>query len=357
MPPPTALLDNDFTILAQALLRSAYLETNDVSSGVAPILLFAVNALLKVNQASLFRLSPQSVHLSIEDLALPAATINDPGSNTQIPMPGLMRDILRKSGATHSIEQFPSNALLLHDGIHASAFGRMNYIYRAKGVRIYLFDNDSIGVFSVYCTIDEHGFQLANEEIDTIALGPELPPESIQQLFTYVGLTNTQRQTESLIQMLCGLNTPFEPHYFIEYVFPPPDVQRLSVFSQQMRRLLWECVTKDIQACAAKGKGLNEQTKHSLDLLSRLDIAAPAGILLDLVVRLASSGTAVPELSTIVTLLSELRDHVIPVTEKRLADQIRSLRPDVVELKPNVAGIGVNVSEAIRRVAEWLNKT
>jgi hypothetical protein len=345
---------SSFELLLRALLKNAFREANNTASGVEPILLSGFHGFLCANAAPLFQNIPETVSVTIDELRVSDAEIKIPNWDASVPLPGLIKELLQRDRNIGTIKLFDEPGLLIDDGLHASGFGTMKFIYRAKGMRTFWFKSGIIRTFSVYCTIDENGFELSYEKIDELRISPDTPTKDVKQCFRYFHpRNNTKTDSEIFLDALCCLNKPFDPAYFIEYLFPPPDVRILSDFSQHCRVALWKCVLDDIRASAAKGSPLNESTKYCLDILSRIEVAAPSGELIDLILTFLRNGATASDLQAVVAVIADLRDRVVPDSEKRLSDQIDALRPEVVELKPNIAGIGINFGELLRRIQDW----
>lgn len=138
----------------------------------------------------------------------------------------------------YQIVVFPHLALVLKEDIYGSAFGKFNYIYRAKGIRIFWFDSGSIEYRTVYSTIDEDGFLYSTEEVDE---------RNIFEDNDFEDLINTPLEDafgtgEILISNLIGIKENFTRDYVIEYLLYPRDVDRLSSFSIQLREQIWDAI-------------------------------------------------------------------------------------------------------------------
>ena len=137
---------------------------------------------------------------------------------------GLFKDLASDHGKLNEdgIELFETKGILIHNGIYGSAFGRMSYIYRSKGMRIYLFEDGELKVFCTYCTIDHHGFNFANEEVDSNKIENVKTIDDVLDLLQYTFKEEENRGNINcsikLLRILSTLNSEFIKDYFIEYL-------------------------------------------------------------------------------------------------------------------------------------------
>ncbi len=144
------------------------------------------------------------------------------------------------------VKLFPKNGFILKDGIYGSAFGRFNYIYRSKGIRIYWFESGDIEYRAVYATINEYGFQYAAEEVDGCNIFDDLDLSDI----SCSPLEEAFGTGEILISNLVKIKEDFIRDYPIEYLLYPPDVDKLSSFSIQVREQIWDAIIELIKELA-----------------------------------------------------------------------------------------------------------
>lgn len=159
-----------------------------------------------------------------------------------------------------NIELFQNQGFILKDDIYGSAFGRFNYIYRAKGTRIFWFSNGLIKYASAYSTIDENGFNYSVEEVDECNIFMDIDINEI----TGTPLNEAFGNGETLISNLVNIKADFTRDYALEYLLYPPDVMRLSNFSIQLREQIWDAIVDMIKEVAI------EYNKEKVDLLSYL---------------------------------------------------------------------------------------
>lgn len=258
---------------------------------------------------------------------------------------GLSKDIATNFG-THVdeiIEYFDDEALLIHDGITASAFGRMSYIYRSKGTRLYLLSSGELIILTPYSYIDHHGFQLKNEI--SISYGADYMNLSIDEVKDFISHTSeepTEKDTNQfvcgeLIKILCSIKEKFYKDFYLEYLLTPPDVDKLSKFSQNNKIILWDICLSD----SFKQKwGVNFQ-HLSMNILSSIGIPPSSG---QLVNYIKSSESNEATLSDILNKLNELSENVVDAKKTEIVD--------CFDLKPNFFGIGINFNEVYKRIKE-----
>ncbi|WP_337163900.1 hypothetical protein [Vibrio fluvialis] len=246
------------------------------------------------------------------------------------------------------ITYFQEPATLVYDGIKASAFGRMNYIYRTKGVRLYLTKSGILDVLTPYCTIDDDGFQLHNEVWDSY--GPdfnEMTVDDVRRLIHFTSEDYNIRDPKQfvcgeLIKMLCSVKQSFIRDYFLEYLITPPDVDRLSEFSVEVRSTLWSiCLSESFR------EKWGEEVQHTaMNILSSQGVSPTTGQVVEF---LKASQSKENTLEQILSKLDEIQDHMSVDNQN---DDI-----DLFELKPNICGIGININELYKRARESAKKT
>lgn len=219
-----------------------------------------------------------------------------------------------------SVEFFEGRAVLIYDGLHASAFGHMRYIYRAKGIRMYLFQDGRIIIVSPYCTIDAEGFHYTNEVIDEFNWKETIGAGDLAQLFAYV---DHEREfgprkpgdSRKIIRMLCNVKCTFKKAYFLEYLVTPPDVDSLSAFSLRMRHSLWSaCFSEEFRT----ERGRLAQNA-CMNVLSEEQVAPSAGQIAYFINAVAGEGG----LAEIQTRLSQITAHIVEPHPSPINRQVR----------------------------------
>ena len=229
--------DTLFKLLNAAILKS--LEKNNELDLVS----FNRTMNLLINEEHLFEDIPKSINRDLERFKEIENTAGSPV--------GLLKDIATSNGKYEidSIKLYPEKGILLYDKIHGSAFGRMSYIYKSKGTRLFLFKDLKIDVVSTYCTIDHHGFNLANESYFTEVpdFTNETDIENVHEIFNYIDV-NTKNLPLEMLKLITHIKEPFSKDYYIEYLLFPPDVDKISSFSLKVQEILWDiCFDADFQ--------------------------------------------------------------------------------------------------------------
>jgi len=218
---------------------------------------------------------------------------------------GLVTNINREQypeNKKDQVELFPHRGFILKDGIYGSAFGRFNYIYRAKGIRIFWFESGLIEYRAVYSTIDEAGFSYIAEELDSCNfLDGELED-----------LENTVLQEafgtgEILISNLIGIKENFNRDYPIEYLLYPRDVDRLSSFSIQLREQIWDAI---------------------IDLIKEIAINTneDKGSLLNYLINFIKGQNIQPEAYHVISLFDFYRENQIIIDQKEFQELLAIVR-------------------------------
>lgn len=285
-----------------------------------------------------FQEIPDEIFISIEDLK--SNNINDIEAAINSG-----KKYLNKN--EQKIRYIKSQGVLLYDGIHASAFGRMNYIYRSKGLRLYLLENGDILLLTPYCTIDDDGFQL-KQEIDIRLNINDI--KSIEDIRNLMFLTKKDfndknekiQYVQEIIKILCNIKDVFHKDYFLEYLITPPDVDKISKFSKKIKIKFWDiCLSTEFQS--NWGVDIQNQAMH---ILSKLEIQ-PSSTQLLKYVQLVSSEDNFPKL---MEELKRLENNIIDKIEESNQD-------DIFDFKPNISGIGINGNEAIKRISRMIKKS
>lgn len=246
------------------------------------------------------------------------------------------------SPRTRSMEEFhPSKAVLLFDGLTGAAFGRKSYIYKSKGLRVYLFESGEVCTLTPRCMIDEHGFSLSNELWDApydFGVHTLRTAEPVADLFEMISDNFPAFLPEpqigiGLIKMISNLRRPFIIDYCLEYVIVPPDVDILSDFSHEARCGLWEvCLSSGFERevgheghtraiALLMEAGISPQPEQILDYLRRVGGLSSSEVLLQRMDELQDA-----LLGRIDQLKDDLSD---PLFWKRLGRKQRQLLSDV----------------------------
>ena len=125
--------------------------------------------------------------------------------------------------------------------------------------------------------------------------------------------------------MITGIKEQFNRHFFLEYVLNPPDVDKLSQFSIDIKYKLW-------QVCLAnkfKEKWGEEIQENAMSFLAYLHISPSPLQVLEYVKN-----------STKRDRINEVLDRI-----ELLENNLLNKREDVFEFKPNISGIGINFNE------------
>ena len=267
---------------------------------------------------------------------------------------GLEKDLATNFGkdTEKTITYYGHKGVLIHDGLCAAAFGQMSYIYRSKGIRVYLFANKELKVVTPYCYIDHRGFQLDNEswDFDDWSVSGLNNPESLRKFFNiFTGNFNDHDKQQficlELIRILCNIKMPFQKSYFLEYLLTPPDVDKLSDFSFEVRKMLWDiCLSQDF--VQRWGKGIQNT---SMNILSTIGIGPSTSQLIAYIHQKDGSNF---KIDLLLERLNQIETNIVTTVKESTASDIS----DILELKPNIGGIGINGNEIYARLKEWWNK-
>lgn len=203
---------------------------------------------------------------------------------------GLAKDIYTHHGKKNEdmISFYKQKGILIHEGLHGSAFGRMSYIYRSKGTRIYLLDDMTIDVVTPYCTVDHHGFLLQNESyFSNPCKLEEITTTDYPEIFSFFHSENEESDSKqklgniplNMLQLLSHIKEPFKKDYVLEYLLLPPDVDKISNFSQKIQSALWDiCLSQSFRS--DYGKLLADK---AISLLLSIDVLPNPILLLNFI--------------------------------------------------------------------------
>jgi hypothetical protein len=276
--------------------------------------LFLIHQALAHRAESVFEDLARHVSIPYEDLR------NDPhGGN---PFTGLART-LRVDGAeiaSKYLEYFSEPVFILHDGIHASAFGHGSYIYRSKGMRIVWLRNGFIEVYSVNASIGDDRFDLTYEMVDSMTLGGD------EEIPIHRYATEPEFRSEpdySLlapayfwISKLARINGPYPRAYALEHLITPPDVQRLSAFSLLVRNEIWSCILAAAQDVAyGRSDERREVVRFAVRFMAKICVEPPTTQIIAFVEQALRAATSAQS-SEMLSLLHEIREQTSQIQQR-----------------------------------------
>lgn len=308
----------------EILLISAVLETTKCDFDITTSSFEAAISIL-LKEKTIYEDVPARIIISSEEFQK-----SDTGAVTT----GLTKDLISNFGKSSNREltYFKNKGVLLYEGSHASAFGKMSYIYRTKGIRLYLLENKDLMVVTPYCYIDHRGFELVQENVYSENFQDLKTAESIKDVMIHTNRNVDEKfeLNKQLILSLTSIKKKFKRAFYLEYLLAPPDVDELSEFSIKVKKNLWDiCLSKSFQI----NWGINMQ-ENAINYLSKIGISPSTGQLLKFIK--SNSGP-----SDIKLVLER-----IDLLERNLSNQ----KQDIFEFKPNISGIGINANEIYRRL-------
>lgn len=264
---------------------------------------------------------PLSIHVSCEALS------KTEGKDA---ITGLQKDLNSNFGKSvdKSIEMFESKGVLLYDDIYASAFGEMSYIYRSKGLRVYFLENHKFLIVTPYCYIDHNGFSLQQGVVDILDIKSHNLEETISDLQKYMTKTS-EPFNKQLIRMLISIKKNFKKKFYLEYLFSPPDTNYISDFSEQIKEYIWQIALSD----SFKNSWSEQVQENGMSYLLQLGIQPTNELIIDYI---KNGGSNQEE------LLSRINNIELLLERKG----------SIIDLKPNIWGIGINVNEIFSRFKE-----
>lgn len=276
----TSLPDDVLTggLLSRLLTDTWLQERQGQRRSLANRELVSMHQIMTDKASSLFDRVPESVAVPSEEFR-----VNHPDGREAVT--GLERDWL-SSGSDmeeRNIRFFGSPGFIFYDGVHASAFGRFKYVYRAKGVRIIWTADGVLRLCTIHATLDHHGFYLAHEEFDAYEISEERPGGTPTDISGWAGDPEGDEDFINggdvyfWMKQLANINQPYSRDYFIEYLVNPPDVQELSNFSVEIRRSLWQSIFRFAAQSLAAGftSEEHELLNFALRFMERIKVEPP----------------------------------------------------------------------------------
>lgn len=222
------------------------------------------------------------------------------------------------------ISSYPQKGIILYDGIYGAAFGRMNYFYKSKGTRIFLFKDKSIDIVSTYCTINEDGFNLSNESIDTYKVLNDI--ESCSSILQYMDIAERNIPLQ-MIKFITHIKQPFIVDYYIEYLLLPPDVNKISTYSLKAQSSLWNIC---LSAKFKKEWGA-KIVNTAINLLISIELLPPSIELLNFI-----KNSAVINVAELMGTIDYLKESIDKQNESLLSTINLGIGSLGVGLNPNV---------------------
>lgn len=244
---------------------------------------------------------------------------------------------------------------VLDENIYA-ANGRFNYIYRAKGNRTIWFENGVIKEYSVYCTIDDNGFCFSLVELDCL----DCSSSEAEQFWKedYDSPIYKLKHIEYILKRLLNINKAYMKDYYIEYLMNPPDVAVLSEFSNKLRLEIWESIFNLGKRAINGNEDERSLFKYCIEFMARIDIDVDSKSLIDFFADIIKYKENKDNLNIewIIETVEKIGKKIDKNTDK-LSSKIEELsKEDIIELKPGMGGISLNLNEVGRRVKKKIKK-
>ncbi|SDP77438.1 hypothetical protein [Clostridium gasigenes] len=257
------------------------------------------------------------------------------------------------------IDFFDVPGFILDDGIYASAFGQFNYIYRAKGIRSIWFKNGIINECTIHSSIDENGFNLNYEEIEGVDLynSKDFFDENINQ--EYETTCDKYKDPSFILNKLLNINKYYYKSYYLEYLIDPPDVQILSDYSLELRKEIWNSIL-ELGKRVIRDKKNDELDffKFCIDFMRIVNNDIQVEQVIDFFTYIIENKSNI-DLNLALNLLKELKSS--DEEKISLMNEINSKidsnnKSDILEVKPNIWGIGINFNEVFERIRILVRK-
>ncbi len=262
-----------------------------------------------------------------------------------------------------NVEFYHDKGFILDDGISAAAGGSFKYIYRAKGMRTLWFENGIILECTIYSTLDGDGFQMYHQEIDGIDF---LNPETSYDFFDdeehikYGSPCHNYRQPLYVISKLLNIKKAYNTAYYIEYLLDPPDVQIISDFSIRLKKDIWSAVLN--LGIDSIYNNVNPEYKNlfkfCIGFMDAINQDVDTEAMINFCNQIISEDN-----STNRGQLQMILDEIRYGKEERnewmnkygnMIVKIADKKEDIIDIKPNFAGIGLNLNPVCKKIKNFL---
>ncbi|MDV4151430.1 hypothetical protein R0131_11310 [Clostridium sp. AL.422] len=254
-----------------------------------------------------------------------------------------------------NIDYIEHSGFILDENIYA-ANGRFNYIYRAKGNRTIWFENGVIKEYSVYCTIDNNGFYFSLEELDCLNFSSSEAEQFLKK--DYDSPIYKLKHIEYILKRLMNINKVYMKDYYIEYLMNPPDVAVLSEFSKKLRLEIWESIFSLGKRAINGNEDERNLFKYCIELMASIDIDVDSKSLIDFFADIIKYNGNKYNLNIewIIETMETIGNKMDKNTDKLSRKMEELSKGDIIELKPGIGGISLNLNEVGRRVKKKIKK-
>lgn len=243
------------------------------------------------------------------------------------------------------IKPIKSLGIVLDEDIYAG-WGRFQYIYRCKGNRSIWFKDGIIKEYSVYCTIDQHGFQFSLSELDSLDILSNEAKEVFDGQVYYEMPIYKLKDVEYILERLFNINKAYIKDYYLEYLIDPPDVDILSKFSLNLREEVWDSILELGKKAIDGSDDEKSLFKYCIEFMTKIGIDIESRSLIDIFSYIIKSKKNDTDINWMIECLKKLSEKADE--NNRKIDE--SSKEDIIELKPGIGGISLNLNEIYKRL-------
>lgn len=262
-----------------------------------------------------------------------------------------------------NIEFYHEKGFILDDGISAAAGGSFKYIYRAKGMRTLWFENGIVLECTIYSTLDGEGFQMYHQELDGIDfLNPDTSYDFFddEEYIKYGSPCHNYRQPLYIISKLLNIKKSYNTAYYIEYLLDPPDVQFISDFSIKLKKDIWSAILNlGIESIYHNtNPEYKDLFKFCIGFMDAINQNVDTESIMNFCNRIISEANATNK-ENLQVIFNELRydnkkQEEWMIKYGHIIENIADKKEDVIDIKPNFAGIGVNLNPVLKKFKEYI---
>ncbi|GKU24310.1 hypothetical protein [Clostridium folliculivorans] len=250
------------------------------------------------------------------------------------------------------IKPINCQGIVLDEDIYAG-WGRFNYIYRCKGNRSIWFKDGMIEEYSVYCTIDQNGFQFSLSDLCSLDLFSEEAEEVFSGEFNYDMPIYKLKYVEYTLKRLFYINKAYMKDYYLEYLMDPPDVNILSEFSLKLREEVWDSILELGKRAVDGSDDEKSLFKYCIELMAKVGLDIESRSLIEIFSYIMKSNKNGADITWMIDFLKNVGEKV-DENNRKIDENNRKIdennKEDIIELKPGIGGVNLNLNEIYKRL-------
>jgi len=147
-------------------------------------------------------------------------------------------DMLSENAVVKST-YFDGKGVLIYDRTDSVTAGKKSYIYRSRGIRMFLMENGTIKIITPHSFINNQNCSFYQEVIDVCDLKSINHIDDIKYVLRYMDDDDELSIVQSTVKLITSIKERFPRGYFIEQFLYPQDMNIQSQLSQNISNHLW----------------------------------------------------------------------------------------------------------------------